>query len=259
MTTPEEFRARTLAKHHHTFDVIGRVAEVMQALVVTPRALPDLPARAVDMLFPQAFKSLVATRELAALALVEDAATLVRRLLEIAVQAVYIARDSEEATRTERAGAYLAFLWHKWPADLRTQLPAVEQQAWNAVYRTHGTRLTPGRKSWGPTFREMFEYAEQAGTYKEDYGYLSNVAHGGPPSLVHRYAQPTVFLHDDREVGGLLLHASGYALATTMVWNDIFGVADAAELTRLRDMVLAARGGRRGPDGAAPPPDTGPS
>jgi hypothetical protein len=61
-----------------------------------------------------------------------------------------------------------------------------------------------------------------------------------------------VTLHDDREVGGLLVYASRYALGTTMVWNDIFGVADAAKLAGLRDMVLAERGEGPGPDASAP-------
>jgi hypothetical protein len=192
MTTPEQFRDQVVARHQNAFDVHARVVEAMEALATRSRALSDLPARAVDMLFLQAFKTLVATRELAALALVEDAATLVRRQLELAVQAVYISCDSEEGTRTRRAGMYLAYLWHKWPADLRARLPAAERRAWDALYREHGGAFTPERKAWGPNFKQMFEYAEQADTYEQDYTHLSNVAHGGPPSLVHHYAQPTV-------------------------------------------------------------------
>lgn len=248
MTTPEQFRAQVRARHRHSFDVYARVAAEMQALVAVPRTLTDLPARAVDMLFAQAFKTLTAIGELSTLALVEDTATLVRRQLELAVQAIYIARDSKESTRSQRAGMYLAFLWHKWPSALRARLPAAERQAWEALYREYGKAFTASRKSWGPNFRQMFEYAEQVDTYQQDYTHLSNIAHGAPPSLVYQYAQPTVALHDDREVGGLLLYASRYALATTMVWNDIFALATPDTLNGLRDLLLGAPGDGFGSD-----------
>lgn len=196
------------------------------------------------MLFSQACKTLIATGEVAALALVEDSSTLVRRQLELLVQAAYIARDSEETTRVGRAGMFLAFLWHKWPEDLRERIPVDERGLWSSLYREHGAKFTATRKMWGPTFKQMFEYVEQLDTYDEDYSHLSNVAHGGPPSLVHHYAQPVIRLHDDREIGGLLLYGSGYALGTAMIWNDIFHMADEAALVGLRDELLLVRNQR---------------
>jgi hypothetical protein len=211
----------------------------MERLVTSPRSHADLIARAVDMLFLQSFKSLVSVRELAALALTEDVATIDRRLLELAIQAVYITRDSEETERTKRAGMYLAFLWHKWPADLRARVPEDERKAWEAIYAVHGCGFTDQRASWGPNFRQMFEYAEQPETYRLDYKHLSNTAHGSPAMLVHDYAQPVVPVHDDRMVPHLLLCGARYAFATIRVWDDVFHVADVAKLEELRQLLTA--------------------
>jgi hypothetical protein len=83
----------------------------------------------------------MAVDELTSLVLTEDAATIVRRLLELAVQLVYIARDDDEKTRDRRAGMYLAFLWHEWPAELRNRLPPDERKAWEALYAEYDRRL----------------------------------------------------------------------------------------------------------------------
>lgn len=99
MVTPDEFRRQITVKYRPAFELHSDVEQVMQAAATTPRGLPDEVSRAVDMLFIQAFKAHLSVGELAELALVEDAATIVRRLLELGIQAVYIARDSEEATR----------------------------------------------------------------------------------------------------------------------------------------------------------------
>lgn len=235
MTTPQEFRAVRM-RHRAVFAFCREVLEVLERAVIAQRSLPDLPARALDMLLIQTFKSLQSTNELCLLALTEDAATIARRLLEIAIQAIYIAQDSEQATRIERAGMYLAFLWHKWPDDLHEVIPLPERQAWERIYEQFGTHLSAKSYRWGPRFSEMFEYAEQKDTYTLDYSHLSSIAHGSPSMLVHDYAQERVFLHDDRHVPSLLVFASGYALGTLIVWNDIFHLVESDRVSALLNM-----------------------
>lgn len=241
MVTPDEFRRQTAIKYRPAFELHSDVEQVMQSAAMTARSFPDYVSRAVDMLFVQAFKAHVSVGELAELALVEDAATIVRRLLELAIQAVYIARDSEEATRRQRAGAYLAFLWHQWPDEFRGRLPRAERKAWEEVYVLFGAEFKPTRKKWGPSIRDMFLYAEHPETYEQDYSFLSNVAHGAPPSLVHSYSHPTVPLHDDLLVPDLIIRAASYGLAITLAWNDVFGLVKSSELEDLRHRVVRAR------------------
>jgi hypothetical protein len=233
--SPAEFARSVRLRHSSAFRRHREVALLLQDAVARRRPHQDIVARAVDMLFVQAFKAHHAVYELASYALVEDTATIVRRLLELAIQAVYISRDSEEATRLDRAGKFLAFLWHKWPADLRDRLPRDERRAWESVYATYGRDFKPERKQWGPPFFEMFKYAEQPVTYAEDYSLLSNIAHGSPPSLVHEYANPTVEIHSDRLVPLLVNYGSRYALGMALLWDDIFHLLDAAKAKTLLD------------------------
>lgn len=250
MTSPQDFRTQTIARHSAAFELHGRAAAIMEQAVLRRRALPTLPARAVDMLFVQAFKALVSVGELAGLALVEDAATIVRRLLELGMTVVYIGRDSEESVRVERPGRYLAFLWHQWPEERRAQFEPEERRAWESVHARYGASFDAKTKKWGPTIAAMFEYAQRRDTYDEDYALLSAIAHGGPPSLVHRYSEAVVSVHDDREVSQLLLYGIGYALATMGVWNDMFELIDARALEELTDATVAATG-RAGDESAA--------
>ena len=66
----------------------------------------ELVPRALDVLFFQCFKAHVSTYELASLAQVEDAATIVRRQLELAATAVYIGLHREAEERERRAGSF---------------------------------------------------------------------------------------------------------------------------------------------------------
>jgi hypothetical protein len=79
---------------------------------------PTSCSAALDMPFVQGFKAHVSTYQLATLAQVEDAATIIRQSLEVAVQAICLGRGSSKERR-KRGGRFLAFLWVKWPAQLR--------------------------------------------------------------------------------------------------------------------------------------------
>ncbi len=107
----EEFREAIRMRHSSAFALQHAVVVDIERHISNERDLSDIVSMTVDMLLLQAFKSLTAVGELSSVSLSEDAATIVRRLMELGVLAIYIARDSEEATRRERAGGYLADLW----------------------------------------------------------------------------------------------------------------------------------------------------
>jgi hypothetical protein len=251
MTVPtpnaEEFRRRTLAQHKPAADLHRSVSAMLETAVQTPRLVADIVQRAVDMLFVQAFKAHQSVFELSAVCLTEDAATIVRRLLELAAQAAWIAKESDADVRNRRAGMYLAFLWVKWPSDLRDLIPADERLAWEAVVKRYGATFTAERKQWGPTFSQIFDALEESDTeaghsvggYRDTYRYLSNVAHGSPPSLVHSYSSATVQIHDGRFVSDMLIFGTLYALATASIWNDIYEVIPQAEFAAVQQAALS--------------------
>ena len=253
--SPEEFRRRVEEKYPSEVDLARHVWKTLESGVRADRYASDLVQRGLDMLFVQCFKAHVSTYQLAILAQVEDAATIIRRSLELAVQAVYIGRESSEEERRKRAGRFLAFLWVKWPPQFRSAIPADERQAWDAVLQTYGPGFTPAQPRWGPTFADIFAALEESdaaagaprGSYRDDYSYLSNVAHGTPPTLVHSYAQPIMPVHDDRLVPRLLAVGSMYTLACAMIWNESYQLIEDARLTTLGTIAMTlARVPRRG-------------
>ena len=243
----DEFRQATLAKYPAEAMLHRDVSMMLEGAVLTSRFLADLVHRAVDMLFVQAFKAHQSVYELSALCLTEDAAAIVRRLLELAAQAVWIAKDSEVETCQRRAGMYLAFLWVKWPAERRGLVPAEERAAWERVTEQYGGDFTADRKQWGPNFGQIFDAIEKSerdaggpvGEYRDTYSYLSNVAHGSPPSLVHSYSGGTIQVHDSRLVGQMLIFGTLYVLSTASVWNDIYHIIPTTQFDQLKVRALA--------------------
>lgn len=232
-----EFRAAIIGRYADSFELHNTVVAEMETAVAKDRNLSDVVSRAVDMLFVQAFKSLTAVGELASLALAEDAATLTRRLMELAVRSIFIARDSEEQIRTDRAAIYLSDLWNEWPTELRALIPEAERNAWEALAAAYPLYDSSGRRRRRTSIKKQFEYAEQPETYGRDYSYLSSISHGLPPAFVHQYSHGVVPIHDDREVRRLLVYSTSYALVTFLVWQEHFGFADIpgeALMTRVR-------------------------
>lgn len=231
-----EFRQAVIDRYLPHFDLHWRIRETLESAMAQDRYLHELVPRALDMLFLQCFKAHVSTYELAALAQVEDAATIVRRLLELAAQAHFIGLHPDADERDRRAGTFLAFMWLKWPQDAHAAISADERQAWEKVLEVYGKHFTPTQRQWGPKFGDIFTELEArysplpVGAWRKDYGYLSNVAHGSPPSLVHSYGQSIVAVHDDSQVPAILVAGSSYALLCAMVWNEVTRLIPEADL-----------------------------
>ena len=233
MQSPEEFRAAIRAKYPEAFSLYHDVAFIIEEAIQKPRRLVDEVARASDMLMVQAYKAHASAYLLAVRAQVEDAATIARRILEIAVQTIYITGDSDREICKQRAGRYLAYLWDSIPTEWRTKMPPEERTVWETYYQAHQHRLPKKRKSWGPDFKSMFQEVGSLSTYEEDYSLLSGIAHGTPPSLVQDYAQPVVALRSDIFVPVMLVFASRYYLAVVGQWNNLFSLVSPSKLEEL--------------------------
>ena len=233
MQSPEKFRATIRTKYPDAFALHRDVAAVLEYAVKQPRQLADTVARAADMLMVQAYKAHTSVYFLAVRAHVEDAATITRRLLEIAAQTLYIAGVSDPEVCQQRAGRYLAHLWTLIPDEWRMEMPIENRTAWETFYQAYQHLLPPRRRSWGPDFRSMLQEIGYVSTYELDYRVLSSIAHGTPPSLVQDYAQSVVPLHSDTFVPVVLVFASRYYLAVAGQWNDTFRLINLGELEGL--------------------------
>jgi hypothetical protein len=231
----QAFRASIRAKYPDAFEFSGQVAVELEQAVETPRGLVGELALAIDMLMGQGYKAHLSVYFLAEVAHVEDAATITRRVLELAIQAVYIGGDDQEAVRPERAGRYIAHMWERLDSSVKAKFSDQAAAPWQSVYDQYSHLLSPKRKRWGPNFKQMFDEIGHPDTYRKDYSLLSEIAHGSPDDLIIHYSAPTVHLRPDVHVPTVLNYASRYYLIIAEQWNRIFHGIDDKVLTRLYD------------------------
>lgn len=190
------------------------------------------------MLFLQASKAHASVALIAQHGLMEDAATIARRLLEISIQGVYIGAEQDAKIRERKAGSYLAFLWRRLPRRVKSVIPAPVRMEWTSIGRSYG-RFVPRRsKRWGPNWRAMFKECGSEDLYDTDYAFLSGIAHGSPEEQVFRFSMETIRVHDDRHVSPLLVYSSRYFAALGEVWNGHFDIITREDIEALRDRLV---------------------
>jgi len=221
-STLAEFKQRVRLAHAREFAIHRKVAVIAEREIVSrPRSHPDAVAVVLDMLIVQGYKAHLSTEFLGEHGFVEDMATMVRRLLELAVQSIYVGADSDEPVRAQRAADFLAFLWDAVPTVQKRKLPSELQAHWDDLAQP-ATDRRPNRSRWGPRFDQMFEYAEVMETYRSDYKLLSSLAHGSSGSLIIQYSQSPIPVHSVSQVGALLIYASRYYLVLLDHWMRLY-------------------------------------
>jgi hypothetical protein len=241
MTERESYIARVTAAHRPAFDLWRDIASTYQQAQATPRGRPTDLHIVLDMLLLQASNARAALAILSMHGLLEDAATLARRLLEISIQATYIAGDDTEATRARRAGSYLAFLWRRLPRRTKRLLPDLLRAEWSQTARRFGRFVRAKAKRWGPDWRTMFRECNAEDLYDSDYAFLSEIAHGSPAEQILRFSAEQIRAHDDRHVSTLLVYGSKYLAVAGEHWNTLFAIVPTATVTSLRDRLVAWR------------------
>jgi len=216
---PDRFQAEVRRRHRPAFILCEDVVATLKHAISKPRRLSRAVPRAFELLMYQAHKSLLATCALSSRALTEDASTLTRRLLEIAVTAGYIAYGTSADERDRRAGCYLSQLWNETPPELRKTIPLGEQRRWHTLVRRHHQRFAHTNPCRLPKFVKMFVDVEQTQTYEADYSLLSSIAHGRAPSLVQDHASCPIPILNDSQVSTILVFACRYYLAVADLWN----------------------------------------
>lgn len=215
----DAFRKHVRDVHSTAFAIHREVAVAVEQALLQPRKHESALELALNMLFGQAYKSHLSVWLLAEHGHIEDAATIARRLMELAAQAVYIGMDDTAAVRDQRAGQFCAHLWRSLAPAIQARLPKAEQSWWQSIHATHAAALPKESRGWGPTFREMFQEIGRPDTYEQDYSLLAAVAHGRPDELVVTYAAPTIRLHAHHHASAILVHSCRYYLAVVEAWN----------------------------------------
>jgi len=240
----KEYRRQVLATYPVEFTIYNDIAGPLEDAIRLPRRHRTLVHLVLDMFMIQGLKSHATVSLLAQHGLMEDAATIARRLLELSVQAVYIGAESVERERLRRAGKYLAYLWRQLTPTLKKRLPPGIRKNWTDWARRYGRFVPLRAKRWGPDFRTMFREVGSEDLYLTDYAFLSSMAHGAADSQVFQYSVRRVRIHRHDFVPILLVYSSRYYMVIAEQWNRVFGMLSDDTFTRLTKRVTEWRRGK---------------
>lgn len=232
-----QFRGRVLAAHASAFRLHGSVMTRFEAALLQDRQNSGRCTLALDMLMYQAFKSGNTVSLLAQHGLLEDAATIARRLMELAVQALYLWADGDVVVQQARASRYLAHMWRHLPDKAREKMPEPIRRPWQEVDAEVGDSLAAGAMRWGPRWKDMFAAVGASDMYDEDYSLLSSMAHGSPDDLVLEFSSQRIKMHRYEGAWVLLWYATKYFVIVAGMWNNAFGVLPDAEIQATIDRV----------------------
>jgi len=238
LVSREEFAARIVERHRPAFELWQSAASLYRTALEHPRARTAEVEIVLDMFMLQAYNAHTSLSLLAQVGLMEDASTIARRMLEISVQATYIAAESDPIVRQRRAGAFIAFMWRRLPRRIKGILPADVRSHWSTIAVRYGRFVRSKAKRWGPDFRTMFIECGVEQLYTTDYAFLSSVAHGAPETHIMRFSEQSVRAHDDRHVSTILVYGTKYLAIVGEHWNDIFRIVASAEVDALRTSLV---------------------
>ena len=243
-----QFRARVLVAHRTAFDLHTELLDKFETALLTERELSTPVSIALDMLMYQAVKASGALSLLSQHALLEDAATINRRLMELAITAAYIYGDGSETVQASRAARYLVHMWRQLPEKALTHIPETAQTEWRTLDARVGDSLPPTAKRWGPLWKEMFTDVGAEDLYQEDYTYLSAMAHGSPDDLIVLFSHQTIKVHRHDHAGILLIYGSKYFMIVATTWNRLFRIVPDDDVDQLTAKVSSWK--RPTPEGA---------
>jgi hypothetical protein len=233
----------TIDRHRAAFDLWRSVHEALEGVVVQDRSHKGSFERSLDLLFLQAFKSHGSLYSLCVIGHCEDAATIARRILEIALQIGYL--DSEESERESRGKEYLAYFWHLTKGILANpSLSPKDRTRWQQAYDQNKKWLKFNKNgkplpNWsGLTFAELARKLGMSQSYEVDYRFLSNAAHSSAAGAMFGVHDGLVQITDDRFVTPILVYGTRYALAVTEVWDAHFELVDNSKMEELRKLTL---------------------
>jgi ferredoxin-thioredoxin reductase catalytic subunit len=198
-----EFRARVIAENKPAFDLWVETCRLLEDNIELPRKLKCPADFAFDLLFLQVYKSMCSIYILAVRGHQEDAFTVLRRLLELAVQLRYLnnAQPGEINTRAEK---YLR------------QDPDMRPHYW-----------------WGGTFESLFRDLGLEETYANDYRLLAQISHGVAKRNLFTVSNGHIQIRSAEHFKSLLIFSVFYTLEGLRVWNGRFKILSEEAVEKL--------------------------
>lgn len=184
MTEPmdeNQFKEMTYAKHREHFDYFYRLHQLAQESLGKYRGFTGSHYQAaLQLIFPRAYKSFDSIRRLCEVASCEDAAVILRCLLNLTVVTRWISVKPQS-----RARKYLAWYWVEMNREAE-QSPSVIPTAWVADVHKHYQAV-----------RHLFEHKDKQGRTRKAKQWYEPEAksifdlfkRGGPGKAVRRRVQ----------------------------------------------------------------------
>jgi hypothetical protein len=234
----------TLARHKAAFGLWLLIHQTLEDVVIRDRNPRTSFARALDLLFIQAFKSHGSLYSLCILGHCEDAATIARRIFEISLQVGYL--DLDEQERETRGRQYLAYFFHLVPGILANpSLKAEERQRWQRLY-DQNKRWLEFNKSGNPlsnwsglSVAALARKLNMEQTYNQDYRFLSKMAHASSAGSLLGMREGELQITDDTAATPILVYGTRYMLAVTEVWNAHFRLIEESKMDDFRKRCLS--------------------
>jgi Family of unknown function (DUF5677) len=234
----------TLGRHKAAFGLWLLIHQTLEDVVIRERNPRTSFARALDLLFIQAFKSHGSLYPLCVLGHCEDAATIARRICEIGLQIGYL--DLDEPERENRGRQYLAYFFHLVPKGILSSpsLKPEERQRWQRLYDQNKRWLKLNKSgnplsNWsGLSVAALARKLNMEQTYDQDYRFLSNMAHGSSAGSLLGMQVGELQITDDTVATPILVYGTQYMLAVTEVWNAHFKLIEKSEMGELRKQCL---------------------
>jgi hypothetical protein len=235
----------TLELHKVAFDLWLLIHKELEGAVIHERNPNSAFARAIDLLFIQAFKSHGSLYSLCVIGHCEDAATIARRIFEVGLQLGYL--DAEEPERENRGKQYLAYFFHLVPKGIlaNPSLTSEERKQWQQLYDQNKRWLKYSKSgnplsSWsGLSIADLARKLNVMQTYNKDYRFLSNMAHGSSAGLLLGMRDGQLQVTDDTAATPILVYGTRYMLAVAEVWNAHFKFIEESRMAEFGKQCLA--------------------
>ncbi len=150
--------------------------------------------------------------------------------------------DSEVPERENRGREYLAYFFHLVPKGIlaNPSLPPQERKQWQQLYDQNKRWLKFSKSgnplsNWsGLRVADLARKLSMMQTYNEDYGFLSNMAHGSSAGSLLRMRDGKLQITDDTAATPILVYGTRYMLAATEVWNAHFKLIEELKMAEFR-------------------------
>ena len=249
--TEDEFRQRTVSNYREHFNHVYTLHEFAQEAMGTYKGEQQTAYHVcLALILPKAFKSYDAIRRLCEVASCEDAAVILRSLLNLLAVTRWLSLEPER-----RGGRYLAWYWIAMQSDAQNFKDRVPP-AWIPVIQSHYDRVkgqfeyqdakgkTRMPAQWYQpevqTLRDMFAEVGLEKHYEEAYKPLSGIEHSDATSYLpmlmsmeRREGERRLEIQSDLNVPNYLRNAFQYFADIFRLCNQTNRVADDSKLQQI--------------------------